>query len=114
MVGQNMLNLEFAFFLFLFSHGDKQCCSWSRSMQHLLSVTSRDTKCSHAKQPGHFQVVGQYFIFISLPKKVQALLYAYREGENKGFSTALKMFTGTKALLQGLVYLLRCKNCLSF
>lgn len=69
----------------LFSHVDKQGCSWSYLMQHILSVLSGDTKCSHAKQPQHSQDVGRYFIFISFPKKVQALLYAYREGQNKTF-----------------------------
>lgn len=48
-------------------------------MQHFLSVMSRDTKCSHAKQLGRFQVARQYFIFIGSLNKVQALLYADRE-----------------------------------
>lgn len=91
-------------------HVDKQGCSWSYSVLHFLSVMSRDTKCSHAKQPGRFQVVGRYFIFISFLKKMQALLNADREAKIKHsglYSAPLKMFTGTKQniVLQWFVYL---------
>lgn len=104
----------------LFSHVDKTGYSWSYSMQDILSVMSRDTKCSHAKQPGHVQVAQRYFIFISFPKKVQALLYAYREGQNKAFRfyivQPLKIFTGTKqkTVLRWFVYLFGVKGFSAF
>lgn len=65
------------------AHADKQGCSWSYWMLRFLSVMSRNTKRSHAKQPRRFQVAGRYFIFISFLKKVQALLYADRGAKIK-------------------------------
>lgn len=74
-------------FFLLFSHIDKRVRLWSDSVQHILSVTSRDTKRSPAKQPGRFQGVQErYFIFISFFQRKRKTCYMLTErNRNKAF-----------------------------